>query len=837
MASVRQTHYVYWKRENKTESWKFVNEAELPNLISTKGAMFATWVSFDEEPHPDEKTDYENLAVKRFGDLPLDFDAEGNMERARQCALDAIESFRGLGIPQDAFQIYVSGGKGFHIILNREIFGAEDGDSLLPLIYREIVNDILPVNDERFSAVDRSLYCMKMGKMFRLPNVRRENGRHKIPISFEELRDTKNADDFLVMSESPRPLPPADIYSSDIVLQAFRLFTEKKIFVHDMARTQTLPKSKLSIENKEMLPCTRRILNNWTKLNPRTTFNEICFSAIVPSLTEVGYAHEELQFIPEVENWIMNFDGSEGYKSSLEREAHFKSVVSRDRGTPCAFSCGAMLKCMGNDSTMCRDCKARINAWLDAEEEVADSEPHDKNPIVDAMLKSYAWTVIGGKESIYGMSGDFDGEFMTKQAFEGLFANKPPVIITGSDGRQKSIPVARIWREHPHRVTFTKVIFDPSNVNPGKGVLNMWRGFAMQKPIMPMEKAEEGCKLFRHHVEHILCNDNPEAIKFMWAWLADMVKRPGGKKPGSAIVLQGGKGIGKSLIARPFQKIMGKYCAVLASPDRLLSHFNANIADKILLVLEEAVWGGSHEAESRLKSLITESSMVVERKGYDAMQCDCYQRIIMCSNEDWVVPASGDERRFFILRIDGQRQSQDYFKRLFYEIDNGGAECLYAWLLGRKEDDSVCLFEPPLTEGLDDQKVVSFPPHIQWLEDTLSRGELIMNDSGSATKPWDSTISGREAYESYLHWKNQRRLYGVPIGPRQFKKALLGPGSILNGSSCVKRMGTATERFYDVGSLEAARAAFISSLKLSEDYEWSAPNIYSEVDPEYWDEV
>ncbi len=49
----------------------------------------------------------------------------------------------------------------------------------------------------------------------------------------------------------------------------------------------------------------------------------------------------------------------------------------------------------------------------------------------------------------------------------------------------------------------------------------------------------------------------------------------------------------------------------------------------------------------------------------------------MTSNEDWVVPAGKDERRFCVLDVDPRcAQQHDYFREMDAELDNGGREKL-----------------------------------------------------------------------------------------------------------------------------------------------------------------
>ena len=69
----------------------------------------------------------------------------------------------------------------------------------------------------------------------------------------------------------------------------------------------------------------------------------------------------------------------------------------------------------------------------------------------------------------------------------------------------------------------------------------------------------------------------------------------------------------------------------------------------MLFQFEEAFWAGDKQAEGKLKLLITSKLHMIERKGYEPYMVGNYARIYITSNNDWVVPATVDERRFAIF--------------------------------------------------------------------------------------------------------------------------------------------------------------------------------------------
>jgi hypothetical protein len=82
-----------------------------------------------------------------------------------------------------------------------------------------------------------------------------------------------------------------------------------------------------------------------------------------------------------------------------------------------------------------------------------------------------------------------------------------------------------------------------------------------------------------------------------------------------------------------------------------------------------AYWPGDKSAEGTLKRLITEPRLFIERKGIDGFEVENCIHLVMASNDEWVVPASIDERRFVVSRVsDHRRGDAAYFAELVKEL-------------------------------------------------------------------------------------------------------------------------------------------------------------------------
>ena len=143
------------------------------------------------------------------------------------------------------------------------------------------------------------------------------------------------------------------------------------------------------------------------------------------------------------------------------------------------------------------------------------------------------------------------------------------------------------------------------------------------------------------------------------------------------------------------------------------------------MFLDEAVWGGDKKAEGKLKQLITEPTILFEPKGIDSLTMGNYINVIIASNEDWVVPATGDERRFCVLKPSAAfQQDTEYFGRIGKEGETAGRAAMMYDLLNH-DISGVNLRKAPLTEGLSDQVQASLTPPEEFWYAILDRGHMI----------------------------------------------------------------------------------------------------------------
>ena len=193
---------------------------------------------------------------------------------------------------------------------------------------------------------------------------------------------------------------------------------------------------------------------------------------------------------------------------------------------------------------------------------------------------------------------------------------------------------------------------------------------------------------------------------FMWVveFFAHLIQRPW-EKPRVALVLQGGKGVGKNVAVETPLHLVGLGVHARSNPRMLVGNFNSHFEHCLAIVLDEALWSGDKQAEGRLKHLITGSFHTIERKGFEPYQARNLARVVILGNERWLVPATADERRFTVLKVgNGRKQDGAFFGAMVDGMQGGGYSLLLHFSL--LDSRSVRGGHQPRTrtEALQEQK-------------------------------------------------------------------------------------------------------------------------------------
>jgi hypothetical protein len=407
---------------------------------------------------------------------------------------------------------------------------------------------------------------------------------------------------------------------------------------------------------------------------------------------------------------------------------------------------------------------------------------------VDWLNRRHAVVLMGG-EVVVVLERGGEPTFMSPASFHLWHAHRKVDI------GMKRVPISRAWIAHPRRRQYSQVVFDPQDTNPKH--YNLWRGFA----VLP--DSSKSCAKFLAHVRDNICGGDEERFKWVMGFLAHMVQKPQ-EKPGVSLVLRGPEGIGKGFFANVIGRLCPQHYVVVSQSSQLTGRFNAHFQRALLIFVDEGFWAGDKPGEGALKHLVTDRELLIEGKHKDAFMVRNLSRLIIASNEKWVVPAGIQARRWCVLDVaDTRANDRAYFSAIDEELQNGGLAALMHYLMNF-DLASVDVYTAPKTAALLEQKEESFPPHVQWWAETLKRGTLRYEntepppafdfnkqDRIAETEGWPASICKDRMWESYRLWMREHnvrsRVATTNALHRWFNEAKLLPGAIESKPRGAKR--------------------------------------------------
>ena len=309
------------------------------------------------------------------------------------------------------------------------------------------------------------------------------------------------------------------------------------------------------------------------------------------------------------------------------------------------------------------------------------------------------------------------------------------------DGKIKIMPLAEVWLHHPRGRQYEKLVYAMPGAleQAGPRDYNGWQGFSVQPKAGNWE-------LNRAHLIEVICSNDQEAYRWVMNWLAALVQLPG-RHAWTALVLRGGQGIGKGHFAdRMIGRLFGpqQYIHILGS-GQLTAEFNEHLSGKVLIFADESTWGGDPRAASKLKGMITEDRVTINRKFLKMVDEPSHLHTMIASNNSWPIPIEHDDRRFTVLDVsEAKKQDQAYFGRLLAELDNGGLAALLDELLSINVNQSMLRI--PLMNAAKAQVAINtMKPIERWWLELLERGTI-------GDGEWPDKILKQDLHRSYINF-------------------------------------------------------------------------------------
>lgn len=295
-------------------------------------------------------------------------------------------------------------------------------------------------------------------------------------------------------------------------------------------------------------------------------------------------------------------------------------------------------------------------------------------------------------------------------------------------------------KRHPYWISrgayyLDQVGFDPSGKDGGVK-LNTWKGW-------PIKPKEGDCGYLLDLLEYLCSGDANGDAAYEWLlnWMAYPLQNPGAKMA-SAVIMHGPQGTGKSTVFQTLAKIYGDYSTVL-NQRGLEDKFNSDWSDSKLFILAEEVVTRAEmwHIKNELKELVTGEWIRINPKNIAAYRQRNQVNIAYLSNEGQPLPLENDDRRHLVVYTPPAKD-EAYYDKVFLELENGGVEAFYYYLLQRDLSGFHPKKRPPATEAKARLIALSSPSELRFAAEWIS---------GEAGLPVCPCLSA-DFYAAYLKW-------------------------------------------------------------------------------------
>ena len=181
----------------------------------------------------------------------------------------------------------------------------------------------------------------------------------------------------------------------------------------------------------------------------------------------------------------------------------------------------------------------------------------------------------------------------------------------------------------------------------------------------------------------------PEERHIVTQWLAHMFQRPE-ERPSWHLLLTSDTGTGKGFLFHSIlTPLLCKQTKLINSFKRLTGQFSGILAESMLVMLDDAK-SKSDATMTELKSILSESHVVLEKKYEAERTVEIFSRIIFASNEYRPLRLDPDERRWYVPRriehSESRAETQSLIDSLEDWLDAGGLDVVYNYFMSYSLD-------------------------------------------------------------------------------------------------------------------------------------------------------
>ena len=342
---------------------------------------------------------------------------------------------------------------------------------------------------------------------------------------------------------------------------------------------------------------------------------------------------------------------------------------------------------------------------------------------VHKKMSKYAFMMMDGKTGLIKTDMDKDLTLFTSRSVKDKFLNNN--IFTKDPQNIKSttkIDVVKYWMESKKRKDYESVVFTDEDVS-NTLKYNLFKGFK----YTPINHADIDIQIFLDLVYEVIANKDELFYNVTLAFIAQILQDPMNKL-GTSLVIYGEKRIGKGTFVKLIGELIGPdHYFQTSQSDKVFGRFNIQLLKSVLVYLNEAFWSGDSSMEGNIKSLISDDEMTYEIKGGAIFGDKNVTRLILDSNDKYIVPATEDEGRYICLSASSSKKNDKDFLGEVNELrkrKKAMEKIMYFFMNLDYKPFEKYLREAPKNKFFIEQVIQHFTKIQEWWHRNLEEGNI-----------------------------------------------------------------------------------------------------------------
>ena len=311
---------------------------------------------------------------------------------------------------------------------------------------------------------------------------------------------------------------------------------------------------------------------------------------------------------------------------------------------------------------------------------------------------------------------------------------------------------------HPEFPIYDKLDFRPylydddKNYEEGE-IFNLFNGFP-HKPEGDYDM--DIIEPILYHMKNILSGVNGEFYEYYINYLAHAIQYPR-EKPGIAIIIISGQGLGKDIINHDFlKKVFGaKLLHRVNDVSAITRKFNKKLEGKLMTIIGEVRTYCNEIDIENLKGMITNNTINIEPKNVDPYEIKDYQRFIFHTNNSIPLAISPDDRRFIIHKVDKEFiQPREYYNKLSEIIKKPETALHFFKYLAQKDLSGFDIRDRVNTIAKKELQILTASNVYRFMSDIYNKRWTLVDSKITVKKSGEDEIKihTNNFYDNYTNW-------------------------------------------------------------------------------------